>query len=315
MLEKLPQRLLSADERAELLASLFGGSTFVDMASLHRLVINGVDRILASAMTPYQRVDIFHTPHFGLVLALDGIVQLAQSDEHMYHELLVHPPSLVHSSVRRVLILGGGDGCAARELLKYDWVQTIDLVEIDRTVIDLCRCHLLGVNRGSLEDPRVDIIVAEGENYLREHPEKRYDLIVADLTDPYSTSGQWCELSRHIFSGSSYDLLKGHLNPEGILVIQTGGLTFQPEVDQNHVSLIAGLKGAFQTVETAYEYIPSFDQVWSITLASDHPYDILGLDPDPILQDRGIGPLKYYDLISHRKAFQKPRHVRDMRKG
>jgi spermidine synthase len=312
MLEELPQKLLSTDELSELLKNLFGGSTFVDMASQHRLVMNGVDGIVASATTPYQRVDIFHTPHFGLILALDGIVQLAQSDEHMYHELLIHPPSLVHSSVRRVLILGGGDGCAVRELLKYDCVQTIDLVEIDQTVIDLCRYHLLRVHQGSFEDPRVEIIVAEGESYLREHPDKRYDLIVADLTDPYSTSGQWCELSRHIFSRASYDLLKGHLNPAGILVIQTGGLTFRPEVDRNHVSLIAGLKGAFQTVATAYEYIPSFDQIWSITLASEHPYDILGLDPDRILKDKGIGPLKYYDLISHRKAFQKPRHVRDM---
>jgi len=307
-----PKRLLAPGELSELLGGLFSEAVYVDAESADRLVINRVDCVHASTTTGFQRVDIFRSPHFGLVLALDGIVQVAESDEQIYHELLIHPACLMIPTIRSALVLGGGDGCAARELLKYKELEIIEVVEIDRKVVELCRKHFDHINAGALDDPRVRVNVAEGESYLREHPEKRYDLIVADLTEPYDIAGRAGELSRHIFSPAFYNFLRDRMSPFGILVLQTGGIAYIPEVDRHHKTIIQGLRSSFQAVHTAYEYIHSFDQLWTITLASDHPYDVPDFDPDPILENKGVSRLKHYDTVSHQRAFRTPKHLRDL---
>lgn len=299
----------------EIAASLerqIGDTVFIDPESGNRMVINRVERVLASTRSPFQRIEIFQTPHFGLVLALDSIVQVAQSDEHIYHEFLIHPACLLIGDVRSSLVLGGGDGCAGRELLKYPELETIELVELDRAVLDLCRIHLKELNAGALDNPGITIVNQEGEHYLREHPNQRYDLIVADLTEPYDTAGNAGELSRHIFSRAFYEFIKSRLTDGGIFVIQTGGITYLPHVDRNHRSIIEGLRASFATVATAYFYVHAFDQLWTITLASDHPYDIVGFDPDPLIREKGLTSLRYYDSISHSGAFHAPRHIRDI---
>ncbi len=289
-----------------------GDTVFVDTESANRMVINRVDRILASTRSPFQQIEIFRTPHFGLVLALDSIVQVAQSDEYTYHEFLIHPACLMIENPRSVLVLGGGDGCAGRELLRYPELETIELVELDRAVLDLCRKHLKELNKGALEDSGITVVNEEGEHYLVEHPHKRYDLIAADLTEPYDTAGNAGELSKHIFSRPFYEFIKEHLTEKGIFAIQTGGITYIPSVDRHHKSIIQGLRSAFATVATAYFYVHSFDQLWTITLASDHDYDIPGFDPEPVIYEKGLTSLRYYDGISHAAAFQMPRHIRDI---
>jgi spermidine synthase len=305
-------RLLSPAELADGLTGTFQGTTFLDVESENRVVVNRVDRILASEESPFQRIDIFRTPHFGLILALDGITQAAELDEHFYHELLIHPACLTIPRRGSALIMGGGDGCAARELLKYSEFATLEMVEIDQAVIELCRTHFKEINRGALEDPRLEIIVGDGETYLRDHPDKRYDLIVADLTEPYDLADIAGELSRHIFSRDFYDMLKGHMNPGAILVIQTGAVTHIPDVDRYHREIIEGLKAEFHTIRTAYKYIHSFDAIWSITLASDRAFDIHDIQPDALLADLGVSDLRWYDGISHKAAFQPTPEVRDL---
>ncbi|MFC1835175.1 hypothetical protein ACFL2Q_10620 [Thermodesulfobacteriota bacterium] len=311
MKKVFPKGLISGKQMADTLKKLHSQSVFVDAESADRIVISRVDSVLASVQSPYQQIDIFTTPHFGLVLALDGIIQLAQSDEHIYHELLIHPACLLSTELRSALIFGGGDGCAARELLRYKEIQEIEMVEIDQTVVDLCRIHLAPVNAGALDDPRVKIIVGEGESYLHRHPDKEYDLILADLTEPYDTAGPGGDLSRHLFSTEFYEFLKSHMSPEAILVVQTGGIIGNPAVDRHHASIIGDLRRSFRRVATCYVYIHSFDQMWTISLASDHDYDIVGLDPVPRLERHGISSLRYYDTLSHIMTFQTPRHIRE----
>jgi len=306
------KRVFRGNELMAACGKIFDGMIFLDVESRDRMVVHRVDRGLVSPRTPFQEIDIFHAPHLGLTLALDGIIQVAQSDEHIYHELLVHPGCLLLSTVRSAIILGGGDGCAARELLKYHELESLELVEIDQAVVAACRTYFKEVNRGALDDPRVTIIVEEAQAYLKDHPQKRYDLIVLDLTDPYDSSGRPGELARPIFFDSDYDELKGHMNSDAILVAQTGGLIPNPAVDASHKALIDGLRKSFAVAETAYEYVRSFDQIWSITLASDHPYDVHGLDSDFMLLKKGISGLRHYDGISHRKAFKGPRRIRNL---
>lgn len=304
------QRLLPTATLSEGLPGYFGSLVFVDVESSDRLVVNRVTSVLASTKTPFQEVCIFRTPNYGLVLTLDGIVQLAELDEHIYHELLVHPAALTLPEMRSALILGGGDGCAARELLKYGHLETLEIVEIDHRVVDLCREHLGTINRGALDNPRVRLVVHEAAGYLDEYPSKRYDLVLADLTEPYDTAGLAGDLSKSVFSTRFYGRLKQHMNPGAILAVQSGGVTYAPKVDKFHRWIVEQLAECFKSVHTAYEYVHSYDQVWTLTVASDHPYDLPLLDPDPILETRGITDLKHYDTISHRRAFSPPKHLR-----
>ena len=314
MAEPFKKRLLTNDNLSESLRSLFKDLVYVDVESSDRLVINRVDSILVSITSEFQKIDIFQTPHFGTVLALDGVIQVAENDEYIYHELLIHPASLLLPKITSALVMGGGDGCAARELLRYNEIHEIDLVEIDINVVELCRKHMKTLNHGALDDARVNIIVEDGKAYLKKNPQKRYDLIVSDLTEPYSLGTPTSELSRHLFSPPFYEYLKRYLEDYGILVLQTGGIAQIPEVDKYHIQILKDLKKSFRAVVTAYVFIHSFDQLWAITLASDFPYDFAGFKPDEALARKGISSLRFYDSISHMRTFHAPRNIRDLLK-
>lgn len=141
-----------------------------------------------------QKVEIFETESFGKMLVIDGKVQLTEFDEPLYHEMLVHVPMNSCRRARRVLIIGGGDGGALREVLKHD-VEKVVLVEIDKNVIDLCR-EFLRIDYGAFDDPRVEIVIEDGRKFV-EHSEK-FDVIIVDGTDPVGVSNPLFE--RDFFS-------------------------------------------------------------------------------------------------------------------
>jgi spermidine synthase len=273
--------------------------------STDRVIVTRVNDLKYSRKSQFQQIDIFDTPSFGLCLALDGLIQISQADEALYHEFFIHPACVLNPDATSAVILGGGDGCAAREILKYRNMSTIEMVEIDPLVIDACREHFKSVNAGAMDNPRLKIIVDDAVKYLKEDQSRKFDLIFADLTEPYDLSGVAGDLSRDFFSASFYDNVKARMSPEGILTVQTGGIANIPELDTFHYSIIDGLCQSFKTVYTAYIHVHSFVQCWSITLASDYPYKIDELDPVPVMERLGITGLKYYNRVSHQKAFWK----------
>jgi spermidine synthase len=142
----------------------------------------GVKRWLVRRRTPYQDLDLAETESHGRVLALDGRFMLSERDEFFYHEMLVHPALLSHSSPEKILIVGGGDGGALRETLRHP-VQKVVLVEIDREVVEVAKEWLPSVHRGAFEDPRVEVVVSPGEEFLPQH-RGEFDVILVDSTDP-----------------------------------------------------------------------------------------------------------------------------------
>ena len=142
-----------------------------------------VDRQLFSATSEFQRIDIFESKDFGRFLILDGCMMLTEKDEFIYHEMIAHVPMCVNPSIKKVLLIGGGDGGSARELLKYSTVERIDLVEIDELVIEACR-KFLPQTAGCLDDPRVSIKIEDGLKFVRRCVDE-YDLIIVDSTDPF----------------------------------------------------------------------------------------------------------------------------------
>ena len=142
-----------------------------------------VDRQVYSGQSDLQRIDVFDTPAFGRMLVLDGFLMLTEKDEFIYHEMIVHTPMAVHPNVKRVLVIGAGDGGVVRELCRYPEIERIDLVEIDGQVIEVSKKYL-PFTACSLDDPRVHIHIEDGVKFVRRRTDE-YDLIVVDSTDPF----------------------------------------------------------------------------------------------------------------------------------
>ena len=140
-------------------------------------------RLIEKFRSPFQDVEVHDSKPFGKLFRLDGYFMTSEKDEFFYHENLVHMAALSHPHPRRALIVGGGDGGSAEELLKHPSMQAVTLAEIDAAVVDISRKHLRSVHRGSLDDPRVALRIEDGFAYVRGTAEK-FDLIVLDLTDP-----------------------------------------------------------------------------------------------------------------------------------
>lgn len=125
-----------------------------------------IDKQLHSEQTEFQRIDIFESKEFGRMMVLDGYVMLTEKDEFIYHEMIVHVPMVVHPNPKRVLIIGGGDGGTARELLRYKNVESVDLVEIDERVVDISRKYL-PQTACSFDDERLHCYFEDGLKFIR----------------------------------------------------------------------------------------------------------------------------------------------------
>ncbi len=172
-----------------------------------------VSRILFRQKTEHQDIVVFEVPRLGRVMALDGVVQVCESDEFIYHEMLAHVPILAHGNVRSVLIIGGGDGGMLREVLKHD-IERVTMVEIDRGVVDLCCEYMPMISAGAFDDPRVELVIADGVQFMADDT-RIFDVIVIDSTDPIGPG-------ECLFSEAFYADCLRRLAPDGIIVTQNG---------------------------------------------------------------------------------------------
>lgn len=173
-----------------------------------------VTKILYESRTELQDIVVFENPRFGRVLALDGIVQTTENDEFCYHEMLAHVPILAHGAARNVLIIGGGDGGALREVLRHRTVERATMVEIDGGVIDMCREYLPGLSDGAFDDPRADVVIADGTAFVRD-TDRRFDVVIVDSTDPIGPAVA-------LFSDEFYGSCRDILTEDGIVICQSG---------------------------------------------------------------------------------------------
>lgn len=214
-----------------------------------------MESVLFQRRSELQSVVVFENRLYGRVLALDGIVQTTEKDEFFYHEALVHVPIFAHGAVRRVLIVGGGDGGALEEVLKHAGVEVVTLVEIDRAVIDLSKRFFGKICGKAFEDPRLDLVIADGVDYVARCQDS-YDLILIDSTDPLGLDNDAPQgLGAALFGGEFYGACRARLAPGGLLVtqnavpfVEAGGLTVP----------IRNLRGHFADVACYRATVPSF---------------------------------------------------------
>ncbi|NNE37091.1 MAG: polyamine aminopropyltransferase [Gammaproteobacteria bacterium] len=189
--------------------------------------IFSVEDIYFEDKSEHQHIIIFHNSKFGRVMALDGIVQTTEKDEFFYHEMLTHVPIYAHGAAENILIIGGGDGGMLRETLRHSTVKTVTMVEIDQSVINMCIKYLPRHSQGAFDDPRLNLVIADGARFVTETSDK-YDVIIVDSTDPI---GPGEVLFQMPFYQNCHDILKDN----GIIVTQNGVAFMQlDEIKNTH---------------------------------------------------------------------------------
>ncbi|HEV8354112.1 MAG TPA: fused MFS/spermidine synthase [bacterium] len=281
------------------------GTWFYDPYTASSVHAHRVGPVIAQAQTAFQRVAIQEFEHLGRCLIIDGKIQSAEIDEHVYHELLVQPAMVAHPSPRRVLVCGGGEGAPLREILRHPMVERVVMVDIDGELVALCREHLSRWHAGAFDDPRVTVLHGDARVYVEESQDQ-FDVIINDITDPIEGGP-----SKLLFTREFYRAAAARLGEDGIFVTQAIGIHYDAG-DRLHAAIHHTLAQVFPYVRSYADYVQSFDYPWAFAAASRQPYwDAGASDVNRVLAARGV-ELQFYDAITHLRAFNIPKPLRTL---
>jgi len=262
-------------------------------------------RLIFSARSAYQEIEILDTQAFGKCLMLDGRMQSAQVDEFIYHEALVHPAMVTHPNPESVLIVGGGEGATLREVLRHRTVRRAVMVDIDRQVVEACRLFLPEWSDGAFEDPRTELVIDDARHYLMT-TDDQFDVIIMDITEPLENGP-----SAPLVTYEMFQIVRSHLRPLGIVVHQSGSTG----ISELHffASMYKTLQAVFRYVAPYSIQITSFAMPWGFVIASD-ALDPRTLAPDEVdrrLRARcDVEKLRFYDGTIHQAILALPRYMR-----
>lgn len=249
-----------------------------------------VNEMLAEEKSPFQRIGIFSTPAFGKLMTIDGIVQLTEFDEFAYHEMISHPAINVKPSVEKVLIIGGGDGGAAREVLKYEQVKQVDLCDIDAKVIELSKKYFPKLSC-AFKDKRLKVFNEDGFKFLDSRTGE-YDLIIVDSTDPTG-------FAENLFKEGFFKKVFNALKDDGIFVNQLESMYYNPDIISKSVK---ALKNVFPILNYYYTLVPTYPSgIIGFGFASKKYSPLTDYNPK-----QANGVLKYYNEEIHKACFVLP---------
>jgi spermidine synthase len=260
-----------------------------------------VKETLFSGESEFQQIDVVETVGYGKMLFNDSIAMLSERDEFVYHDMIAHVALYTHPNVRRVLVIGGGDGGTVREVLRHKCVESVHLVEIDPLVVESCREHI-PLTAAALDDPRATVTIADGVEFVAKTDE-RFDLVIVDSTDPIGPATP-------LFGTDFYGNVRRVLNDDGIVVSQAESPFYEQDRQR---SLLEILGQRFdQTYLYNYVNLTYPGGLWSFSMATSGgrcpiaDFDIERLRKDAL-------PFEYYSEGIHRAAFTLPAfQVRDL---
>jgi spermidine synthase len=262
-------------------------------------ITSKVKKTLHHEVSDFQKVDVIETEQFGNMLVLDGMVMTTDRDEFVYHEMITHVGMNTHPNPKRVLVIGGGDGGAVREVLRYNSVMEVTLAEIDQAVISTSKKYFPRIAVG-LTDSRVDVRVTDGIQHIKENKGK-YDVILVDSTEPIGPA-------EGLFQEPFYQGVYEALKEDGIMVAQTESPWFNQELIQN---VYQTLSSKFPITRLYTASIPTYPSgLWSFTMGSKK-YDPLQVDEKALHSFS----TKYYHPKMHKTVFELPVFVRNLLEG
>ena len=252
-----------------------------------------VERVLFSGASEYQKIEILETAQFGPILVLDGVFMTGEGEEHFYHEMLVQPAMTTAPRIARVLLVGGGDGGAVREILRHPEVERLTVVELDGMVVEACRTHMPSV-ASAWGDPRVELVIGDGVVFVGDREPGIFDVIVVDGCDPVG----W---SAGLYGEPFFRACARCLAADGVLAAQTASPILQREV---FLATQRVLGGVFARVAPCFGPAPLYASgQWSWTLASrDH--DHTAVDERRAARIEAVS--RYWNREIHRAAFALP---------
>ena len=258
-------------------------------------------RQLYSVQSPIKKIDILESEEFGRFFTLDGYMMVTEKDEFIYHEMIVHVAMATNLNIKRVLVIGAGDGGTVRELTRYPFIEHIDMVEIDKMVVDVCK-EFLPQTACKLDDPRVHLYFEDGLRYIRSK-ENEYDLIIVDSTDPFGPG-------EGLFTKEFYGNCFKALTEDGILVNQHENAyytSFAQSMRRAHCRIV----NLFPVCKVYQAHIPTYPSGhWLFGFASKKYDPVADLKADAWNQ-LGIYT-RYYNTDLHRGCFALPTYINEL---
>lgn len=262
-----------------------------------------VKKHLYSEKTAFQQIDFFESDTFGKFFTLDGLMMVTEKDEFMYHDMICHPAFAVNPDIKNVLIIGGGDGGSAREVSRYANVEKIDMVEIDKRVVELCKKYIPQTASKLSEDKRINLFFEDGIKFIKDSKESSYDLIIVDSTDPIS-------VGEGLFTIDFYNDCYRVLTSEGILINQNESPYYDSYAKEMKRSY-AKIKDIFPICEIYDYHIPTYPSGhWLFGFSSKKYHPINDFKPEK-WSNLGL-KTKYYNTLLHTASFALPTYIKEM---
>ncbi len=284
-----------------------GGEWFVEYFTPGELHAHRALKVIETSDTAFQQAALLKTHTFGKVLVIDGETQSSQYDEAFYHESLVYPALAAHPAPRKALILGGGEGATAREILNDRGIERVVMADIDYNILRFAMKHLGQWHDGAFADPRLSLLTQDARTCV-ENTALKFDLIYSDLPSPIEGGPAY-----ELYTLEFYRRMKRTLAPGGVFTVQAGpGTPLQFDL---HPAIYNTLKRVFRHVGSYAAFIPSYDMPWTFIYCTDSPRlapaALRAAALDRAIKARMKRRLVYTDGATITGAFQLPKYYRD----
>uniref|UniRef100_A0A224XH52 Putative spermidine synthase n=1 Tax=Panstrongylus lignarius TaxID=156445 RepID=A0A224XH52_9HEMI len=259
-----------------------------------------IDKVLHHEVSKYQDILLLETKHHGRALVLDGIIQCTEFDEFSYQEMISFLPLCCHPNPKKVLIVGGGDGGVAREVVKHPSVELVEQVEIDERVVNLCKEYLPSMALG-FTHPKVKLHIADGFAFMKSRL-KNYDVIITDSSDPIGPAVP-------LFQQEYFQLMRNALKPGGIVCSQASNPWSKTK---EYADVHRVCKQIFPSNSFAYASVPTYPNgIIGFALGSLNKETNFN-EPVRIFTEEELASMKmkYYNADVHRAAFSLPNFMR-----
>tara|TARA_Y100001958_G_C21180447_1_gene510421 strand:- start:8 stop:865 length:858 start_codon:yes stop_codon:yes gene_type:complete len=257
-----------------------------------------VEKVLFSGKSKFQSVDVVQTKGHGKMLLNDGLVMVTERDEFIYHDMIAHVPLFVHPDPQNVLVIGGGDGGTAREVLRHPGVKKCTMVEIDEMVVEACRKFIPQTSK-DLDHPKMNLIIGDGLEFVKKTKEK-FDLILVDSTDPIGPA-------QPLFGKDFYKDIFNCLTDDGIVVSQGESGFYEVEMQKKLMSILNGLFPVSLLYNFSNLTYPG--GLWSFTFASKGLHPLNDFKEERV-KESGL-KFNYYNKDIHKAAFSLPTFMKN----